>query len=86
MQLVQNAKLENENKSLTKNLEIERGKVIEMKKDYDNAIEQEINARQKLEDNLRMLQEKNSKLIIENNQKDVKIEDTNKQFGKENAY
>lgn len=83
VQLVQNAKLENENKSLTKNLEIERGKVIEMKKDYDNAIEQEINARQKLEDNLRMLQEKNSKLIIENNQKDVKIEDTNKQFAME---
>lgn len=68
VQLVQNAKLEKENRELSKNLEIERGKVLEMKKNYDDSLEIETTNRIKAEEVIVQLQEKISKLTIENNQ------------------
>lgn len=79
VQLVQNAKLEKENRELSKNLEIERGKVLEMKKNYDDSLEIETTNRIKAEEVIVQLQEKISKLTIENNQLQSNYDDFVKQ-------
>ena len=66
VQLIENAKLEKQNKEYEKLLELERQKLNEMKKNFDQSVGIESSNRKKAEDLIINLKEENSKLKIEN--------------------
>ena len=66
VQLIENAKLEKQNKEYEKLLELERQKLNEMKKNFDQSVGIESSNRKKAEDLIINLKEENSRLKIEN--------------------
>ena len=83
VQLIENAKLEKQNKELEKLLELERIKLNEMKKNFDESVNIESGNRKKAEDLIMSLKEENSKLKIENEELKNELETNKEEYQKE---
>jgi chromosome segregation ATPase len=83
VQLIENAKLEKQNKEYEKLLELERQKLNEMKKNFDQSVGIESSNRKKAEDLIINLKEENSKLKIENENLRNEIDNIKDQCQKE---
>jgi len=83
VQLIENAKLEKQNKELEKLLELERVKLNEMKKNFDDSVNIESTNRKKAEDLIMTLKEENSKLKIENENLRNELETNKEEYEKE---
>ncbi len=83
VQLIENAKLEKQNKELEKLLELERIKLNEMKKNFDESVNIESTNRKKAEDLIMSLKEENSKLKIENEELKNELETNKEEYQKE---
>ena len=83
VQLIENAKLEKQNKELEKLLELERVKLNEMKKNFDDSVNIESTNRKKAEDLIMTLKEENSKLKIENEDLRKELETNKEEYQKE---
>lgn len=85
IQLIQNAKLEKENKEFEKRLEEEQIKVDEMKEDYDHAVNIEKTNRVKAEELSLYLKNQLSKMTMEKEQLENELEAKTEQYAKEKA-
>ena len=83
VQLIENAKLEKQNKEYEKLLELERQKLNEMKKNFDQSVGIESSNRKKAEDLIINLKEENSRLKIENENLRNEIDNIKDQCQKE---
>ena len=83
VQLIENAKLEKQNKEYEKLLELERQKINEMKKNFDQSVGIESSNRKKAEDLIINLKEENSRLKIENENLRNEIDNIKDQCQKE---
>ena len=83
VQLIENAKLEKQNKEYEKLLELERQKLNEMKKNFDQSVGIESSNRKKAEDLIINIKEENSRLKIENENLRNEIDNIKDQCQKE---
>jgi chromosome segregation ATPase len=83
VQLIENAKLEKQNKEYEKLLELERQKINEMKKNFDQSVGIESSNRKKAEDLIINIKEENSRLKIENENLRNEIDNIKDQCQKE---
>ena len=83
VQLIENAKLEKQKKEYEKLLELERQKINEMKKNFDQSVGIESSNRKKAEDLIINLKEENSRLKIENENLRNEIDNIKDQCQKE---